>query len=83
MFIASQRKPPVPATATNSPSVTNKIPIHFHEISSLSSLAMTKRRQQDSAEIELDHRDLLQEDEFERHKLVVEITEELRPQHPL
>ena len=44
---------------------------------------MTKRRQQDSAEIELDHRDLLQEDEFERHKLVVEITEELRPQHPL
>ena len=49
----------------------------------LSSLAMTKRRQQGSAEIELDHRDLLQEDEFERHKLVVEITEELRPQHPL
>ena len=44
---------------------------------------MTKRRQQDSAEIELDHRDLLQEDEFERRKLVVEITEELRPQHPL
>ena len=44
---------------------------------------MTKRRQQDSAEIELDHRDLLQEDEFERHKLVVEITEQLRPQHPL
>ena len=34
MFIASQRKPHVPATATNSPSVTNKIPIHFHEISS-------------------------------------------------
>ena len=33
MFIASQRKPHVPATATNSPSVTNKIPIHFHEIS--------------------------------------------------
>ena len=49
-----------------------------------SSLAMTKRRQQDSAEIELDHRDLLQEDEeFERHKLVAEITEELRPHHPL
>ena len=41
-----------------------------------SSLPMTKRRQQGSAEIELDHRDLLQEDEeFERHKLVAEITE--------
>ena len=49
----------------------------------LSSLAMTKKRQ-GSAEIELDHRDLLQEDEeFERHKLVAEITEELRQQHPL
>ena len=49
----------------------------------LSSLAMTKR-QQGSAEIELDHRDLLKEDkEFERHKLAAEITEELRPQHPL
>ena len=45
---------------------------------------MTKRRQRGSAEIELDRRDLLQEDkEFERHKLVAEITEELRPQHPL
>ena len=45
---------------------------------------MTKRRQQGSAEIELDHRDLLQEDkEFERHKLAAEIAEELRPQHPL
>ena len=49
-----------------------------------SCLAMTKRRQQGSAEIELDHRDLLQEDEeFERQKLVAEIAEELRPQHPL
>ena len=46
-------------------------------------LSMTKKRQ-GSAEIELDHRDLLQEDEeFERHKLVAEITEELRQQHPL
>ena len=45
---------------------------------------MTKRKQQGSAEIELENRDLLQEDkEFERHKLVAEITEELRPQHPL
>ena len=45
---------------------------------------MTKRRQQGSAEIELDRRDLLQEDdEFERHKLAAEITEELRTQHPL
>ena len=50
----------------------------------LSSLVMTKRKQQGSAEIELENRDLLQEDkEFERHKLVAEITEELRPQHPL
>ena len=50
----------------------------------LSSLVMTERKQQGSAEIELENRDLLQEDkEFERHKLVAEITEELRPQHPL
>ena len=50
----------------------------------VSFLASTKRRQQGSAEIELDHRDLLQEDEeFERQKLVAEIAEELRPQHPL
>ena len=34
-------------------------------------------------QVELDHRDLLQEDEeFERQKLVAEIAEELRPQHP-
>lgn len=45
-----------------------------------SRLAATKRRQQGSAEIELDHRDLLQEDqEFERQNLVAEIAEELRP----
>ena len=49
-----------------------------------SRLAATKRRQQGSAEIELDQRDLLQEDEeFERQNLVAEIAEELRPQHPL
>ena len=37
----------------------------------------------DSIQVELDHRDLLQEDEeFERQKLVAEIAEELRPQHP-
>ena len=49
-----------------------------------SRLAATKRRQQDSAEIELDQRDLLQEDEeFERQNLVAEIAEELRAQHPL
>ena len=50
-----------------------------------SRLAATKRRQQGSAEIELDQRDLLQEDEeFERQNLVAEIliAEELRPQHP-
>ena len=34
-------------------------------------------------QVELDHRDLLQEDEeFERENLVAEIAEELRPQHP-
>jgi len=48
-----------------------------------SRLAATKRRQQGSAEIELDQRDPLQEDEeFERQNLVAEIAEELR-QHSL
>lgn len=32
MFIASQRKPSVPTTATNSPSVTNKIPIFMKSV---------------------------------------------------
>ena len=49
-----------------------------------SRLAATKRRLQGSAEIELDQRDLLQEDEeFERQNLVAKIAGELRPQHPL
>ena len=45
----------------------------------------TRKHSPKCIQVELDHRDLdlLQEDEeFERQKLVAEIAEELRPQHP-
>ena len=49
-----------------------------------SRLAATRRRQQGSAEIDFNPRDLLLEDEeFERQRLIAEVANELRPQHPL
>ena len=43
----------------------------------------TRKHSPTCIQVELDHRDLLQEDEeFERQKLVAEVAEELRPQHP-
>ena len=49
-----------------------------------SRLAATRRRQQGSAEIHFNPRDLLLEDEeFERQRLIAEVANELRPQHPL
>ena len=49
-----------------------------------SRLAATRRRQQGSAEIDFNPRDLLLEnEEFERQRLIAEVANELRPQHPL
>ena len=48
-----------------------------------SRLAATRRRQQGSAEIDFNPRDLLLEDEeFERQRLIAEVANELRPQRP-
>ena len=49
-----------------------------------SRLAATRRRQQGSAEIDFNPRDLLLEnEEFERQRLIAEVANQLRPQHPL
>ena len=49
-----------------------------------SRLAATRRRQQGSAEIDFNPRDLLLEDEeFEMQRFIAEVANELRPQHPL
>ena len=49
-----------------------------------SRLAATRRRQQDPTEVHLDSRDLLREEEdADRQYLIEEVTQELRPQHPV
>ncbi|XP_020621914.1 uncharacterized protein LOC110059545 [Orbicella faveolata] len=49
-----------------------------------SRLAATRRRQQDPTEVNLNSRDLLrEEEEADRQHLIEEVTQELRPQHPL
>jgi len=49
-----------------------------------SRLAATRRRQQDSTEVDPNSRDLLrEEEEADRQYLIEEVTQELRPQHPL
>lgn len=49
-----------------------------------SRLAATRRRQQDPTEVDLNSRDLLREEgEADRQYLIEEVTQELRPQHPL
>ena len=49
-----------------------------------SRLAATRKRQQGSAEIDFNPKDLLLEDEeVERQRLIAEVANELRPQHPL
>jgi len=50
----------------------------------LSRLAATRRRRQDPTEVNLNSRDLLrEEEEADRQHLIEEVTQELRPQHPL
>ena len=47
-------------------------------------LAASRRRQQDRTEVDLNSRDLLRkEKEADRQYLIEEVTQELRPQHPL
>ena len=49
-----------------------------------SRLAATRRRQQDPTEVHLDSRDLLREEEdADRQYLIEEVTQGLRPQHPV
>ena len=49
-----------------------------------SRLASSRRRQQDPTEFDLNSRDLLrEEEEADRQYLIEEVTQELRPQHPL
>ena len=49
-----------------------------------SRLAATRRRQQDPTEVDLNSRDLLrEEEEADRQYLIEEVTQELRPRHPL
>jgi len=46
--------------------------------------ASSRRRQQDPTEVDLNSRDLLrEEEEADRQYLIEEVTQELRPQHPL
>ena len=49
-----------------------------------SRLAATRRRQQDCTEVDLNSKDLLRvEEEADRQYLIEEVTQELRPRHPL
>ena len=49
-----------------------------------SRLASIRRRQQDPTEVDLNSKDLLrEEEEADRQYLIEEVTQEMRPQHPL
>ena len=49
-----------------------------------SRLTSSRRKQQDPTEVDLNSRDLFrEEEEADRQYLIQEVTQELRPQHPL